>query len=77
MTEARETADQGVVDRVWDLEPDRMQAGNEVKSIFIFVGDYKALALTTTDQERTRPYLTAEQTPVLWYFIKGTVASGT
>ena len=74
MTETSETADQGAVDRVWDLSPDNMQAGDERKSIFIFIGDYKALVLATADEETTRPYLTAQQTPVLWYFTKGTVA---
>ena len=74
MTEARETADQGIVDRIWELDPDKMQAGEKMKQIYIFIGDIKALALATADQERTRSYLTPETVPMLWYFTRGTVA---
>jgi len=51
-----------------------MQAGDKMKQIYIFIGDCKALALAIADQEKTRPYLTPETVPVLWYFTKGTVA---
>jgi len=42
-----------------------MQAGDKMKQIYIFIGDYKALALAIADQEKTRPYLTLETVPVL------------
>ena len=74
MTEARETADQDEVDRVWELDPDRMQAGKKMQQIYIFIRDCKALALATADQERTRTYLMPEKVPVLWYLTRGTVA---
>jgi hypothetical protein len=54
-----------------------MQAGGDYKSIHVFVGDYKALAMAIADHERSRPYLTLNQTPILWYLTRGTVAEQT
>ena len=68
------TDDQGLVDRVWDLLPDAMQAGGDYNSIYMFVGDYKALAMAVADHERSRPYLTSNTAPILWYLTRGTVA---
>jgi len=51
-----------------------MEASDEMKQIYLFIGDVKALALAIADKEKTRPFLTPEKVPVLWYFTKGTIA---
>jgi len=68
------TEDQGKVDRVWEQESNLMQAGVDMKKIYIFIADIKAIALATADKEKTKPFLTPEKVPVLWYFTRGTIA---
>ena len=68
------TEDQGEVERVWEQDTNLMEASAERKKIYIFIADTKAIALATADKEKTKPFLTPEKVPMLWYFTRGTIA---